>query len=723
MSARVRQRLAAILIENTPGVSKFITESFTSSARTSLWAVRRRLMERDFEPHPPSLAHIMKNKISVIIVLLVSCLFAEAQQMQGLAGAYTSKKYLLDQPFGVNSQWIYPSRAYLTTVPASHFLQGIGVNFNPSGENIDLVAQMLATHGFKRMRVEVDWGDLDYQTESSVPSQPTLIAMLQAAQKWGLRPLIVLNANQGNPCPHLSMVHTVTANAPQGATSVQLDGTSDLIVGYSGISNLTSYTMNQVIVTGISGNTVTLSQPLPVQLSAGQVIVMNTFKYVPFTVPDDPHYNAAQQQATMAGWLRYVLAISNIVSQYLGTKPGASDMGFDLELWNELTFGSQFLILPLYYGQPPLPDSLTVGNALMTNTANLLTANAGQFGGVVLEDGFANENPFAAASLEPPRFGALGKHPYPVSATYPAGQEKVEAMLNALLGLEEYSFIPSYTGYMPEYYGTGIQTETIIRDLAPITTSVYGALHGQNARVVDGQVLPCTVFITEIGIIPAAVGVMDTPTSQLMKAKGDSRMLVFFLNKGAGLVDLFAACGGGDWDYQVLSLLFEQYALTNSTYPADDTPYVSPALHVISEIVSQMENGLDTSLTQSKTRKLEVKSIRDSHNHYQFAGDGTPAHPPGYDREAFAFLPYQVNAHRFVIPYYVMTRNIAQPLTPESFKIKFTGVHAKGATVSVYDPLNDVSVPVVVDSAVGDEFTLSVTAADYPYLLIIDEAS
>jgi len=53
-------------------------------------------------------------------------------------------------------------------------------------------------------------------------------------------------------------------------------------------------------------------------------------------------------------------------------------------------------------------------------------------------------------------------------------------------------------------------------------------------------------------------------------------------------------------------------------------------------------------LTASKTRKLKVKGIRDSHNHYQFAGDGTAAYPNGYDREAFAFLPYQVNAHRFV---------------------------------------------------------------------------
>lgn len=665
----------------------------------------------------------MKHKISIFIILLTSCVFAVAQQMQGLAGPYTSKKYLLDQWFGINSQWIYPSRAYLKTVPASHFLQGVGINFNLSNENFDVVAQMLATHGFKRIRIEIDWGDLDYQTESNISSQPGLIAALQVAQKWGLRPLIVLNANQGNPCPHLAMIHTVMADAPQGARTVQLDGTSDLVVDYSGISNLTSYTMNQVIVTAINGNTVTLSQPLPVALSAGKAILMNTFKYVPFTVPDDPNYNAAQQGATRAGWDKYVLTIANIASQYLGTKPGSADMGFDLELWNEVSFGSQFLILPYYYGQPLLPDSLAVIGTLITNTTATLVQNPQQFAGVVLEDGFSNESPFSASSLEPARVGALGKHPYPGIATYPTGQQKGEAMLNALLQLDAYTFIPSYSGYMPEYYGTAIQTESIIRDLSPITTSIYGTLHGENARVIGGRVVPCTVFISEIGIMPAQVGVIDSPTALLMKGKGDSRMLAFFLNKGAGLVDLFAASGNGDWDFEVLSDAFLQYARSNSTYPSDDTPYVSPAVKIISGMVSQMENGLDNSLTESHTRRLEVKAVRDAHGHYQFAGDGTPAHPPGYDRDAFAFLPYQVNAHRFVIPYYVMTRNITQPLAPESFEIVFTGVHAKGASVRVYDPLNDVSVPVVVGSPVWDELRLTVTAADYPYLLIIDEAS
>jgi hypothetical protein len=71
---------------------------------------------------------------------------------------------------------------------------------------------------------------------------------------------------------------------------------------------------------------------------------------------------------------------------------------------------------------------------------------------------------------------------------------------------------------------------------------------------------------------------------------------------------------------------------------------------------------------------------------------GTAAHPNLYDREVLTFLPYQVNAHHFVIPYYVMTRNELVNLTPENFTIDFTGINAVGAAITAYDPLNGVSV-------------------------------
>jgi hypothetical protein len=657
----------------------------------------------------------------ILLTLLTLLLIRQSPSqvtVNHLAGNYIDQRYMTLQPFGYNSQWIYPWRSYMTTVPASAFINGCGVNFNNNGENIDLMAHMVSKYGFKRIRIEIGWGDLDYQTESMMLT-PSLIQSLQTAKTWGLRPLIVLNSNQGAPCPSLGFYHTVLVAAPIGSTSVTLDSTANLVVGKSGFSQLTSYTMCQVIITGINGNTVTLSQPLPVAFTAGQSVLMNTFKYVPFDVPDDPGYNASDQAATMAGWNHYTLTIAQLAAQYLGTT-GAADLGFDLEIWNEFSFGSQFLFLPYYYGRQPPSDGATITGLLRQNTADTATNNPSAFAGVTLEDGFGNQNPFVTPPTEPARIGAIGKHFYPQAVDYPSGQQKGGGMLNAQLVVEPppYPFVPTYNSYMPEYGGMTLQTEDIIRFLIPFTFQN----NGQNSRVINGIVVPCTSFLSEIGMAPSVVGITDSATAQLLKAKGDNRILTFYLNKGAGQVDLFAASGTGDSDFEVLSDAFLQYARANSVYPADDSQYVSPMLQILGRIVSQMQNGLDPAITEANTRPLAVKNISDTHNHFQFQGDGTAAHPPGYDREAFAFLPFQVNAHRFVIPYYVMTRNPVQPLIPEAFTLRLQGIHGIGAIVTAYDPLNDAVVPVTVKWARDAAVNLVVTAADYPYLLIIQES-
>jgi hypothetical protein len=162
-----------------------------------------------------------------------------------------------------------------------------------------------------------------------------------------------------------------------------------------------------------------------------------------------------------------------------------------------------------------------------------------------------------------------------------------------------------------------------------------------------------------------------------------------------------------------------QYARTHRSYPKADRSYVSPALNVTSRIVKQMKKNLDPTLMQ--TRQLQLDSISDTHKHFQFGGDGTAAHPHLFDRDVFTFLPYQVNSHRFVIPYYVMTRDVTKDLPPEQFAIQISKLKAQGATVSVYDPLHDRTLPAKIDRRGRDFLNLTVSATDYPYLLIIQE--
>jgi hypothetical protein len=62
----------------------------------------------------------------------------------------------------------------------------------------------------------------------------------------------------------------------------------------------------------------------------------------------------------------------------------------------------------------------------------------------------------------------------------------------------------------------------------------------------------------------------------------------------------------------------------------------------------------------STRRQLPLLEIRGYAGNKQFEGDGTADHPPLYNRDALAFLSFQVTSSKFVIPVYVMTTNAAK---------------------------------------------------------------
>ena len=628
--------------------------------------------------------------------------------LHGLTGAYTDPKYLTNLDFGSHSHWIQPWRSFLETVPASQFLDGVGVGF-PSGDlDPELVARMLSGHGIRSVRVEIGWGELNFEDESRLNSAERLTAVLKALRHWKLRPVILLNLHQGVPGPLKIFGRTVVQDAPKGATQIRLSSTSDLVIGRSGLSDLTDYWAAEALITGIAGDTVTLSKPLPAALKAGVQVKMATLKYRPFSVPGSPDY-----LATLEGWKRYVGIVAGFSAQVLGTA-GGPDLGFDLEVYNELTFGAHFLSINDYY-QPPLAtyDEEGIWDALVAATAEVAGQRPAQFAGVELSNGFANTIPWTASSRQPERVAAINKHPYHGVSHYPADESRGQGLGQ---NGQPTQAVPSYTALFPEYYGSALQTETLLRDSAPLTTDIYGTVHGRYGR---GQENPVGVWITEVNIQPREVGVTDPTAALALKARSAARYYAFYLNKGVGKVQLYTAADGerGDAGFSMLQDNFVQYAASQTSYPADDGPYTSPALTLTRRMTDVFKVGLDPGLKQ--TRPLQVRSVRDTHDHVQFPAAGDQ--PPLYNREVLAVLPYQVNAGRFVIAYYVMTRDIRQPLPAEEYTLDLGGLKAAGARVSAYDPLTGQAVPLKVHIAEQDRLVLTLPATDTPRLLTVQE--
>ena len=274
------------------------------------------------------------------------------------------------------------------------------------------------------------------------------------------------------------------------------------------------------------------------------------------------------------------------------------------------------------------------------------------------------------------------------------------------------SFIPNYEAYFPEYMLSGIQTEFLERDLAPVTTTISGIPHGRYVKPV-GATTPPQMWITETNIDPSSVTNMTPADKWHLQAKATLRTLAAYVNKGVSEIYFYAAQDG-------------QWTMVDPTQSGG-----GPTLTAVKNFMAAFAGPS----TISTPRSLTLTQIADQGNWTQFAGDGTAAHPPLYNRNVVAFFPFQVSNNKFVVPAYVMTRNMdtlynaSAPSTDvtrfdlpdETYRLTVGGLNTADLTVSATDPITGASVPVTVVSTSGSTAVLQVPLTDYPRLITIQD--
>jgi hypothetical protein len=661
-------------------------------------------------------------------------------------------RFLTYLPFGTTSFWIQPWRAYLDTWPASRLLNAIGVNFTGSGSDARAIAQLLGDSGFKLARKGIFWDAVSYEHPDQLRDPGKTAAALELLHEHGLRPLIVLDADSQAPGPSIRVSLQTTTPASAGAQTVQLSAASaaQVVPWKTGFDGLAFGGSPDVLITSVSPSGVaSLSRPLGQALPAG-AHGGTTLRYVPFESPTLPggEPNPVFGE-TLDGWLQYVGAVSHEAASVLG--PG----GFDLEVWNELSFGSQYLNIEHYEPAGPATKAtkkatskairraiLAATVAYVRNPANGLSPSVG------VTDGFASQTPFPSGADAPVGLTALSKHPYVGAKSYPAAYNgRQSAPIDALGNRDTAAnslaplFMPTYQSLMPEFTISGNWSEDLLRDVAPFTTYVYGFPHGRFVGPAGGT--PPQKWITEFNMAPgrgvpmAPDGV--TPESGVtlsaadrahFQAKALLRDVVAMVGKGFARDYVYHASQTKSGALNIVSPSFVAALEAHpNTYPGDSAG--GETLTGFRGMLARLQ-GPGPSGT---ARQLTLESITQQGEHAQFAGDGSAAHPSLYDREALAVFPFQSSPTRFVIPVYVMTRDLltlyepSQPasdierydLPNETFRVTLGNLPEGGAppTVSEYDPLRDESVPARLVSREGSGATFEVAATDYPRLLTL----
>lgn len=616
---------------------------------------------------------------------------------------------------GRRSHWAQPWRAYLETVPASVYLRGIGAGFNYNGPRPDLIVEMLARHGVTNARMEIEWGRVQFDDRQFGEGTASRWGpVIDACRDHGVRPMVMLNAHHGGPCPMANGSLELVEATAAGTREIRVTDTTGVEVGRTGLNGVVNGVAAGILVTDIQGDRLTLSGPLPDAMGAGEQIDTSTLAYRPFSVPGSPDY-----EATMAGWRSYLDEVSRFVSGRLGTQD-SNDLGFDLEVWNVLRFGERFLYINRYY-DPALAsyDETSIHHNLVASTGSHAADNPA-FSGVEIADGFANESSIPASSTTPPRVAALGKHQWPPRRNYPA--EADGTWTNRQGATDDWQ--PAYAAWFPEQLATGLEDEGLIYDLAPTETVIGGVTHGRLARKVDGETTSTPVWVTELALRPTDAQPDITPErAAWLKAKGYLRGYSFFLNKGATRVHAFSAVPGSEADDTGLGLISQSFVdlagQPDATYPDDDGPYTSPTLASLGRVAAIMGENLDP---DPSPRHLALEEVAECHGGIQFRGDGTEARPDLFHRDVVAFLPFQRSAEAFVVHVYVMGRDLTQDLDPTRFELVISGLQGLSVDVRAVDPLLDTDVAADVLVRSDDSIRVALELTDYPRLVVLTGA-
>jgi hypothetical protein len=591
----------------------------------------------------------------------------------------------LDVPGPRHSFVKVPWRAFLETKSGDDFLRGVGVNYTVPGKS-DLAVRLLAEAGFKAFRIETGWGEVRWD-EGGRHDEDRLRWLLGSCRDRGIRPTLVLNAHHGVPCPNKPIDRALADDAPKGSRRVRFADVSEIVPGRTGLSNLTDYWAAEVLITRVDKETgeCDLSKALPKELKKGQSVPLMTLKYLPLYPLGTKEFDE-----TAAGWVRYALMVCKQAEA-----AGVED--FDVEIWNELTFGTHYLDVNDYYDPPTVEfqtrDRLNKGGHLWELARRTNEAVKARYPKARSIWGFSNTT-FFHVPVEglPPGTDGQSYHPYGTGTrTYPKDEDYRDHPEQNLDG-----FTPKAEFRIPEGLSyTFIKTESLMRLLNP-----------EARRRHPPGVERFYHYMTEHGVAPEEAGARDEAAAWRLKTLCALRSYCLWLNKGIDVLHYFSA-----YEDKVMGMGLMPPNLKDLTPDAEFDKVATPPMKALRNLTRAFEGSGPI----RKVRPLQADVSPLGKTGEAFDGKIPLGHP-----DVFAFLPFQASETRHVIAVYVSTYDALKPMPEERYRLVIRGNSAPPHAARLYDPVTDRSIKLDVVPRDGGAVQVDVGVADYPRLLILD---
>lgn len=629
---------------------------------------------------------------------------------------------------GDRSHWLQPWRAYQDTFPARRMREALGMIDAPNERFTRLLA--VAASRIPRLRTTLTWADADFDTPDRLAP-----AARAAAREWftalrtrGLRPHVVLQAPHGRPAPTRTFAIRLVEPAPPGARQIKIDPAAlpQIVPGYTGLT-VADRTPGLFFTQAAADGTVTLSRALPAARPAGTQDA-HTLRFRPFAHPVRPDGTPSPAfEETMRGWEQFLAAVTTEVKAALGSD------AFDVEIWDDVSTASGFLGVNNYYDTPvdqgSGPPYEEVSRAILARSVAFFRAPANGLAGVRVVSGFSTTRYTDAGSTlvsgaAMGRRVAVGGGAFPGQPPDPARSLRADGKPNGSAGPDgrwQEEFTPRYVAGFPELALVPLfPPRVIFPDLSPLQSfDPAGNAHGRDTRAPGGAAVPVVVssfqFAPRSEFFALTEGRVRREVLWRFKQKVALRAAAAYVGKGAE------------------TLFLEPSFDTHGDFYEDDQPATGGLVYLALERFLAAFTGPAT-IGQPRALRLETVAACDQGR--QFEGNGTAAYPPLFDGEVVAFFPFQADDNRFVVPVYVMTRDMGRlyrpqaadndvtrhDMPPQTFTLTIGGVRSAAARVQIMDPLTGATTALMPTEIAGGKMVIDVPLTDWPRLLLVTDS-